>query len=113
MLTRVGVATAVESAVGCGGYYFEQRQHTEKLARELEVKQLKLSAQQEEARLAKNLAGTMSSLAMQKVEDLFATDNAATALAQLARVLRQDPSNHVAAERLISALTHRSFALPS
>ena len=32
--------------------------------------------------------------------------------AYLARLLRQQPTNHVVAERLMSALTYRSFCLP-
>jgi len=49
---------------------------------------------------------------IQRAEDFFAADNSAAGLAYLARVLRQHPTNQVAAERLLSALTHRSFALP-
>ena len=48
---------------------------------------------------------------IQRAEDFFTADNSAVGLAHLARVLRQHPANQVAAERLLSALTHRSFAL--
>jgi len=45
-------------------------------------------------------------------EASFANGEAPRAMAFLARALRQNPSNRWAAERLISALTYRSFALP-
>jgi serine/threonine protein kinase len=39
-------------------------------------------------------------------------ENTSVALAYLARVLHDDRANHVAAERLLSALTYRPFAIP-
>lgn len=51
-------------------------------------------------------------LRLQRAEELFRSDRALPALAQLARVLRLDPSNRVAAERLVAALTQRHFAMP-
>jgi hypothetical protein len=55
---------------------------------------------------------TLNHLQWQKAEDLLAADQTSSALAHLARLLRQQPTNHVAANRLISALTYRNFALP-
>ena len=46
-------------------------------------------------------------------ELLFAQNDTAKALAYLARLLRQQPDNRVVAERIVSALTHRSFCIPS
>jgi len=48
---------------------------------------------------------------LQKAEDLFATD-APKALATLARVLQDQPTNRVVAERLLNALAQRSFLVP-
>jgi eukaryotic-like serine/threonine-protein kinase len=48
---------------------------------------------------------------LDRAEDLFAQGNSPRALAYLARVLRDNPSNHVAAERILSALTYRDFPL--
>jgi WD40 repeat protein/serine/threonine protein kinase len=59
-----------------------------------------------------HLRETLNQLQLQRVEQLFDAGDSSTALAHLAGVLRQNPSNRVAAERMISALTHRSFALP-
>jgi len=49
---------------------------------------------------------------IETAEGLFASGDVPSALARLAHVLRQMPTNHIAATRLLSALTHRSFALP-
>ena len=48
----------------------------------------------------------------QNVEQLFANDRPREAIASLAGLLREDAANQVAAERLLHALTDRSFALP-
>ena len=48
-------------------------------------------------------------LEIQRAEDFFTADNSSTALAVLARVLRDDPANHTAAARLINALNYRRF----
>ena len=54
----------------------------------------------------------LTQMEFQRAEDFFEADNSAAALAYLANLLRQDPSNRVVAERLVSALTYKSFALP-
>ena len=59
------------------------------------------------------LASTVSRLELRLAEDLFAADDVSGGLAWLGRVVRRDPSNHVAAERLLSALMHRNYALPA
>ena len=51
---------------------------------------------------------TLVELEMQRAEDFFRADNPASALAHLAWVLRQFPSSHLAAERLLSALSYRT-----
>jgi len=51
-------------------------------------------------------------LQLQKAEEHFRHDDSSTALAILAHLVRQNPTNHVAAERLLAALTWRNFALP-
>lgn len=50
---------------------------------------------------------------IERAESLFASDNSSRALAHLARLLRQQPTNRVVAERLMSALSHRNFCLPA
>lgn len=51
-------------------------------------------------------------LQLQKAEDLFQRDDSSSALAHLAHVARSNPTNRVAVERLVAALTWRSFVLP-
>src|SRR5262249_14444556 len=49
---------------------------------------------------------------LQRAEQSFRSGDASMGLAQLAAVLRRDPSNHIAAERILSALLHRNWVLP-
>ena len=51
-------------------------------------------------------------LSMEQAESLFAQDQSPLAVALLAKLLRENPSNRVAAERLMAALTQRNFLLP-
>jgi WD40 repeat protein/tRNA A-37 threonylcarbamoyl transferase component Bud32/tetratricopeptide (TPR) repeat protein len=74
----------------------------------LEALKAKAEAEANGVRLAESL----TKLEIQRAEELFTAGDASTALAYLARVLRQDPTNRVAAERVVSALTQRDFALP-
>jgi eukaryotic-like serine/threonine-protein kinase len=54
----------------------------------------------------------LQQLQLARAEDYLQAGDTTTGLAHLARVLREDPRNPVAAARLVSALTSRSFALP-
>lgn len=58
------------------------------------------------------LAETLSQMEVHQAEVFFREDRSSVGVAYLAHVLRSNPSNHVAAERLLAALTQRSFALP-
>lgn len=55
---------------------------------------------------------TIARLQFTLAEQAFNTDDAARGIAILADMIRLDPGNAVAAARLVSALTDRSFALP-
>jgi WD40 repeat protein len=71
------------------------------------------SLQRKEAQnLGTRLADALSRLELQQVKELFASDKASVAVAHLARMLRQNPTNRVGAQRLVSSLTERNFALP-
>jgi WD40 repeat protein/serine/threonine protein kinase len=69
-------------------------------------------AEREQARLRRRAEEVAVRLELQRAEDWLAADNSAQGLATLSHVLRQYPTNLIAAQRLVSALTHRSFALP-
>lgn len=51
-------------------------------------------------------------LELQRVEALLEKDEVIMGVAYLARIVRQQPTNHIATRRLLSALIHRNFALP-
>jgi WD40 repeat protein/serine/threonine protein kinase len=51
-------------------------------------------------------------LEIERAESLLQAGDSSRGLAYLARLLRQQPTNFVVAERLMSALTDRSFCLP-
>jgi WD40 repeat protein len=51
-------------------------------------------------------------LEIERAESLLEAGDSSRGLAYLARLLRQQPGNHIVAERLLSALTCRSFCLP-
>jgi len=55
----------------------------------------------------------LNQIEIQRAEDLFSSGDGPWALAYLVRVLRRDPSNEVAATRLLSALARRTFVMPS
>ena len=68
-------------------------------------------ARSSEQRANRDLRDTVSSLEFQRAENFFRNGDAGTAVAHLAAMLRRDPSNHIAASRLLSALVHRDWAL--
>jgi hypothetical protein len=85
--------------------------HSAEQALEAEQKELEQHRRaQSEARRAQE---TSIALKIQRAEDLFSSDESSAALAQLAQVLRQNPTNRVAAMRLVSALMQRNFPLPT
>ena len=55
---------------------------------------------------------TLDRLEMGKVEASIASDDVSAAIGQLVHLLRRNPSNDVAVQRLASSLTYRNFALP-
>src|SRR5215472_6289857 len=71
-----------------------------------EARQAK-QAEKEQVRLRRRAEEVAERLELQRAEDWLAADNSAQGLATLAHVLRQYPTNLVAAHRLVSALTHR------
>lgn len=101
VLRTAAIATHIVLAIAIlAGYAFYQSRRATQLAR----KEQALQTQATRASVQ---------LALQVSEELFAGGNSAAALPYLARVLRQQPNDRVAAERIISALTWRNFALPS
>ncbi|MCB1235718.1 MAG: WD40 repeat domain-containing protein [Verrucomicrobiae bacterium] len=54
----------------------------------------------------------LATLQGDKADTLFLRDDKIEAIPYLTSLLKKHPSNHLAAERLVSALTYRSFPLP-
>ncbi len=52
-------------------------------------------------------------LELQRIEDLLEKDEVTLGMAYLARMVRQQSTNHIASRRLLSALAQRNFALPA
>ena len=65
-------------------------------------------AQQENQRAQR----AVTRLEIERAESLLEAGDSSRGLAYLARLLRQQPTNRVVAERLMSALSYRSFCLP-
>lgn len=57
------------------------------------------------------LTETVRLLELQRAEDLLGAGQSPNAMAHWADMVRRDPSNHIAASRLVSALIHRDNAL--
>jgi tRNA A-37 threonylcarbamoyl transferase component Bud32 len=62
--------------------------------------------------LRQRAESTVTRLEIDRAETLFEDGQAAEALAYLARVVRREPTNRVAGERILSALAHRNFCVP-
>ena len=71
---------------------------------------------QDQERLARSerdrAESAVQRLALETAEGLFASDDVAGGLATLAQTVRSNPTNTLAAQRLVCALTQRDFALP-
>jgi WD40 repeat protein/serine/threonine protein kinase len=71
------------------------------------------SQQRKEAQvIGRRLAEALDQLNLQHAEELFAADDSSAAVAHLASLLRRNPTNEIAAQRLLSALIYRNFAFP-
>ena len=74
----------------------------------------RIQHQRDEAFHQRNRAEqTLNLLQAERVEDLFREGDASVALAYLAQIIRQVPTNGLAASRLLFALSQRNFALPA
>lgn len=95
LLARTGVAAALAAVVASAAYFgsFKQFQRASRAERQAQAH--------------------VEFLEMQQAEDMFRRDDFAGALAHLAHRIRANPTNRVATERLLSALTWRNHWLPS
>ncbi|MEW6160922.1 MAG: serine/threonine-protein kinase [Verrucomicrobiota bacterium] len=66
----------------------------------------------DEQKARTRLAETISELEIQKAQEQLAQGQGSMALARLARVLRDSPTNQLAASRIVAALSDRNFVWP-
>jgi WD40 repeat protein len=98
VLAALVAALVAVFAIGLGGIIWKWR---------AEVHQRQVA--EREHQRARN---AVTRLEIERAEWLLQSDDSSEGLANLARLLREQPTNHVVAERLMSALTFRSFCLP-
>jgi WD40 repeat protein/serine/threonine protein kinase len=102
LLTVVAVGSAVAA------WRVSSARHAEQTERK------KADAANRELRGANlQLADTVNVLELRRAEEFLRANDSAAGVAQLAAMLRRDPSNHIIASRLVSALVHRNWALPA
>jgi WD40 repeat protein/tetratricopeptide (TPR) repeat protein len=107
----MAVVSVVVTALLAGSFYL-RRQERAQLNAQIALEQTRRESAQTEAALTQRVAQANEELLFERVEYLFGSGQSLPAISLLAHVLRRNPANQVAAERLISALTYRSFALP-
>jgi WD40 repeat protein len=116
-----GAATAVALALGLGiigSTWQALRARRAQLAALRERQQALTEAQRAEAasvqakKAQAESDGLLALIQARQVEELFDTGRPQQALASLGGVLRRFPTNLWAAQRMVSALSHRNFALP-
>ena len=99
MLAAAAAALVLVLALGIGGVFWQWRRAEINAAEQLKERH------RTDAALAR--------MQVLRSEDMLRRGDSAEALASLADVCRHDPSNHAAAERLLSALVQRTFLLPA
>jgi WD40 repeat protein/serine/threonine protein kinase len=106
-------AVAASLILGFGVSLWQFVQKSRAYTRTVAAESKERKAREKAQAVASSLAYALEQSQFQNAEEFFMADNAAAAVAHLARLMRQNPTNEVAAERLLSALTHRNFAFPA
>src|SRR5262245_50403711 len=104
-LAILSLALLLVGTVGLGGILWQWRRAESNSSDALQHA-ARETAQRQRAEEAVTL------LELQRAEDLLDKDEINMGVAYLARMVRQQPTNHIAVRRLLSALTQRNFALP-
>ena len=107
---------AVASVVSTGLALWANRERKEKEAQHQRAETIAVAetkAKNDANQQRRHAEEALSQIQIHKAAELFAANNASEALAYLAQVLRQDPSNSVATQRILGALSQRRFAFPT
>jgi eukaryotic-like serine/threonine-protein kinase len=112
-------ATAVAVLLGIAGIFWQWRAAEaardvalRKAKAEEEAKRAAQRAETKATEASQQLAGKVTYLELLRAGELLAQDETSRALALLAGILRREPTNEVAASRILSTLSHRSLVLP-
>lgn len=115
---RLAVAGAVTAIMGISLaatallYVFYKEESQRRLEARLEIQRERAATAQQSAVYVRRLSDLTHDAASRRAEELFATDRAGEAISFLTQVLRENPSNQLAGQRLVSALSSRTIALP-
>jgi len=63
-------------------------------------------------RAARQVTEILNQIGLRQAEEMFERGRSATAVANLAHLLKNNPTNQLAAQRLVYALSQRNFAIP-
>jgi WD40 repeat protein len=113
LLASLILLVQVVGAIGLFGILWQWRRAERSAEAEHRERDTAQAANRDLQRANLRLAETVGLLELERAEDLFRSGDAASGVAHLAGMLRSDPSNHIAASRLVSALVHRNWALPA
>jgi WD40 repeat protein len=106
------LAVASMVSTGLALWANRERKDKEEQTRRAEQKAIEESeAKEEVSRQRERADALVQELELSRIEDAFSMDKASSALAYLTRVLHDRPANTLAAQRLLFALTYRSFPL--
>src|ERR1043166_2707160 len=111
-LATLSASLLIIFAAGLAGVLWQWRRAEEIAVKEAGERKLAEQASLKTQEANARLIGGMTRLGIQKAEDLLVAGETPTALAYLARLLRQQPTNQVVAQRIISILGHREIPLP-
>jgi WD40 repeat protein/serine/threonine protein kinase len=113
LLASLILLVQVVGALGLLGILWQWRRAERSAEAEHRERDTAQAANRDLQRANLRLAETIGLLELERAEDLFRSGDAANGVAHLAAMLRRDPSYHIAASRLVSALVHRDWALPA
>lgn len=105
---KVSLVMGVAAMVAIVGYFGSIKQ----IYRAQQAEESALVNEQKALASEREALATVEMLQFQTAEEHFRRDDSSTALAILSHLVRRNPTNHVAVNRLLAALTWRNFALP-
>jgi len=106
LAVTAGAIVAAVFVMGIAGVFWQWR----RAERHADQEQNERQRAEQATQRAQSALSQMEAIELRRAEEYFQADDRRNMLPYLALVLRQNPSNHVAAERLFSTLSHRPWA---